>query len=474
MKSIRGKLVLTSTVTVFLPLYFLNRYAIDAFDRFTRKAQEEEMISHAMMLGEQYKVMVLGLGENGKGGLDADFRNMVRLSGPKLNSHFRILTPEGVVRADSASDDTARNPAELPEIAKAMQGNYGARHALTEDRRYMYYYVALPIRHNGELVAVVHVARHTGPIIKAIQRMTNNQRIAMVSALSVAMLASGVLALTLTRRLRLLTRASMEYARGDAAMDVRIRGRDEIGELARAVNHMTAEIEKRSRYNRDMVSTVMHELRAPLTAIKGACEVLDHGAADNPEARRKFLSNIVFETERMTRMVRQLGRLTKLDTEDLRGRKETVDYVETVRRITERLATAAPPGNAHIDVLLPDAPIPVRIIPDRIQQVIANLLENALRYTPADGEIEIEVAAGPGRCVTTTVRDTGCGIPEANIGRLFDRFFTTEPKDRVTAYGSGLGLAIARSIVENHQGSIRAESRPGEGAAFIFTLPMAE
>lgn len=475
MNSIRWKLILMSALLVLLPVYFLNHYAIDAFDRFTRKAQEEEMISHAMMLGEQYKVMVLGLGESGKGGLDADFRNMVRMSGPKLNSHFTILTPDGRVYAASGSNRIADGaPEQLPEIAKAMSGGYGARNALTEDREYMYYYVALPVLNGNELVAVVHVARNTGPIIKAIQRMTRNQRIAMVSALSAAMLASAVLALTLTRRLRRLTKATMAYARGNATMDLRIRGRDEIGELARAVNHMAAEIEKRSRYNRDLISTVMHELRAPLTAIKGACEILDQGAAANTKSRGKFLSNIAFEAERMTRMVRQLGELTRLDTEDLRGRKEAVDYVDTVRRIMERLAPAAHPGSAPISISLPGESIPVRLIPGRIQQVIANLLENAVRYTPADGRIEITVEPGPGRCVTTRVRDTGRGIADANIGRLFDRFFTTEPKDRAIAYGSGLGLAIAKSIVENHQGSIRAESRAGEGAEFIFTLPVVE
>jgi two-component system, OmpR family, sensor histidine kinase ChvG len=471
--SIRWKLVLTSALLVFLPVYFLNRYAIEAFDRFTREALEEEMISHAMMLGEQYKVLVLAARDDGA--LDDAFGDMVRLSGSRLKSQFTILTPDGRVHARSGTPHLADNDVKgLPEVARALGGRYGARNALTEDRQYMYYYIALPVVQDGKLVAVVHVARHTGPIIKAIKRMTQGQRLAMFSALGLAILASAVLALTLTRRLRLLTRASMDYARGDAAMDIRIRGRDEIGELARAFNHMTAEIEKRSRYNRDMISTVMHELRAPLTAIKGACEVLDQGAADNPEARRKFLSNIVFETDRMTRMVRQLGKLTELDTEDLRGKKQTVDYVETVRKIVERLVPAVPPGSAHIEVSLPDDAIAVRIFPDRIQQVIANLVENAVRYTPADGRIELAVEPGPARCVTTTVRDTGCGIAEANIGRLFDRFFTTEPKDRATAYGSGLGLAIARSIVENHQGSIRAESQAGAGAAFIFTLPVAE
>ncbi|MFH0878817.1 MAG: sensor histidine kinase, partial [Lentisphaerota bacterium] len=95
-------------------------------------------------------------------------------------------------------------------------------------------------------------------------------------------------------------------------------------------------------------------------------------------------------------------------------------------------------------------------------------------YTPSAGRVEIRIEQTAGRQIVTTVKDTGCGISPANLPRVFDRFFTTEPRNQVKDYGSGLGLSIAKSIVENHGGTIRAESRPGHGASFIFTLPAAE
>jgi signal transduction histidine kinase len=218
----------------------------------------------------------------------------------------------------------------------------------------------------------------------------------------------------------------------------------------------------------------MHELKMPITAIKGAAELLEQGAFAKEEARVKFLGNIRFEADRLARLVWELNELTKLDAEIPRAQKEKVDYGQWVREAVERYLPTLEAVHAEIRVDLPENPLWVRIVPGRIEQVIGNLLDNAVRYTPVAGRIEIQVTAGPDNTVVTTVRDTGCGIAAANLGKVFDRFFTTEPKDKPKDYGSGLGLAIAKSIVESHQGTIRVESLAGQGAAFFFTLPAVD
>ena len=120
--------------------------------------------------------------------------------------------------------------------------------------------------------------------------------------------------------------------------------------------------------------------------------------------------------------------------------------------------------------VIPETPIPVTILPGRIEQVIDNLIENAFRYTGPEGTVELIVKEDPDGSVITIVRDTGRGITPSNIDKIFDRFFTTEPRDREKPYGSGLGLAIARSIIENHGGTIWVESEPEVCATFSFTL----
>ena len=257
-------------------------------------------------------------------------------------------------------------------------------------------------------------------------------------------------------------------------LDVRVGGRDEIAELARALNHMAAELQRTNQYNREFISTVMHELKMPITAIKGAAELLEQGAFAKEEARVKFLGNIRFETERLARMVWELNELTKLDTEMPHASKEKTDYGRCVRDIVERFETTLDSPHATIRVVLPAKPVFARILPGRIEQVVGNLLDNAVRYTPASGLIEVTVEPGADSTVVTCVRDTGCGIAPSNLAKVFDRFFTTEPKDRPKDYGSGLGLAIAKSIVEHHQGSIAVESTLGQGATFSFRLPACE
>jgi signal transduction histidine kinase len=130
-------------------------------------------------------------------------------------------------------------------------------------------------------------------------------------------------------------------------------------------------------------------------------------------------------------------------------------------------------GCPELRAVLPDEPIYTAIVPGRIEQVLVNLVENATRYTPTDGHIEIRVEPGPAGMVTTRVQDSGSGISAPNLPKVFDRFFTTEPKDQRKSYGSGLGLAIAKSIVENHQGAMAVESEQGRGSTFSFTLPVA-
>lgn len=467
--SIRWKLIVTFFALVFLPVYALNRYAIRAFDRFTRNAQEQAMAREAAILGESYRALAA------QAGATEAIRHLLGRVADRIPGRLRLLGPDGALLADTAPDEPADLDADsAPELASALAGRYGARWYLTPDRRYVYYEIAVPVLNDdGSVLAVVHARRHTGQITLAIFRMIRDQRLALALALAVSLLVAVTLSLTLTRRLRRLTRAAAAYARGEPAPQVPVEGRDEIGELGRAVAQMTAEIEARNRYNREFVSTVVHELKTPLTAIRGAAEVLEDGAAADPAQRGRFLANIRFEVERILRMAGELAQVTRLETETAREPREPLNYPAVVREILDRLLPTLDEPHPAISVQAPEQPLRVRVNPARLEQVFANLLENALRYTPPEGRIEIRVEEGPGRSVTTTVRDNGRGIAPENLSRVFDRFFTTEPQDQIRDYGSGIGLSIVRSIVASHGGTIRAASAPGSGAAFIFTLPLA-
>ncbi len=473
MKSIRWKLILITFLLVFFPMYFLNRHTIESFDKFTSRAQEEEMITQALMLGEHYRAMMLD--GDGVKHLDREdaFADALRRYSDTVQSRLQILSSNGVVLFDSDPDPlVGADFSGRPEIANAMEGDhYKAAWRLGEKGKKLFYFVPLAIKQNGKVLAISYVSNHTSQITKAILIMKHDQQVSMIVALFFAAIVSAIFAYTITYRLRVLTKASMDCARGDKPLSIRIKGRDEIADLSVAVDHMAGEIEKRNRYNKEFLSTVMHELKTPVTAIRGAAEVLGEGGFEKVEIREKFISNIIYEANRLNRMIGELNEVTKLDVESLRGQKSRVNYCDYIRESLERLMPTFDQEHAEFSATIEDDVGDVMIVPGIIEQVISNLLENAFRYTPPAGKVTLAVSLLDKGTITTSVTDTGIGIPAAGLEKVFNRFYTTEPKDMPKDYGSGLGLAIARSIVENHQGRIWVDDSSGQGACLRFTLP---
>ncbi|HOO78215.1 MAG TPA: ATP-binding protein [bacterium] len=473
--SIRWKLIVAFLVVVIIPILLLRRHALDFFDRFTRGALEQEMVAYALIIGEQYRSMVLEAPPETRAEMEARFQRILSRCGPDILSRLRIIDREGTVRFDSHDDSTiGKDFSARPEVARALEGKYGSSCSLTDDRQFMYYYIAHPLLdREGNVLAVAMVSRHTNPIIQAIDRMKTDQSRALYAAAAAAVAVAVLLSFTITRRLRTLTRAAGKTAGTGTGAIPRIKGKDEIGALARSLETMTKELDRRNLYNRDFVSETLHELKTPLTSIIGAVELLEGRAGEESDSRRRFLSNIRHDAERMHRLVGELSRLTLLDTESMESARETVNYPDFLLGVLGRAEEAFERPRARIEVDITAEECPVDIVPGRMEQVILNLLENAFRYTPPEGTVTVSVSKNGREWVVTEVADTGSGIAAANLERVFDRFFTTVPRDRERGFGSGLGLAIARRIIEKHAGTIEVESAPGKGSVFRFRLPLA-
>ena len=288
---------------------------------------------------------------------------------------------------------------------------------------------------------------------------------AALGAAAVALLFVQLLARGLTAPLREMARASRRMARGDYAVRVNDTANDEVGELARAFNAMAAELAETDRQRRDLVANVSHELRTPLTALRAKLEnVADGIEPADPETVRTMLA----QTERLGRLVRQL-----LDLSRLESQAEPFDRRPfAVRGVLEQAAAEA---RLHSSVsLVVEAAPDVRASgdPERIHQVVANLVENAVRHSPPDGTVTLRAAAGGDR-VRVEVEDEGPGIAPGEADRIFERFYRADAARSERDGGAGLGLAIARWIVDLHGGSIRAENGDGGGARMVVELPAA-
>ncbi len=287
---------------------------------------------------------------------------------------------------------------------------------------------------------------------------------------------AGVVAIALTfffsRRIlapvEALAASARALARGDFSQRVEVRSRDEVAELARTFNSMAQELAATEEIRRSLVADVAHELRTPLSNIRGYLEAIRDGLvnADPPT-----LDSIHEEVILLTRLIDDLQELALAESGQLTLHVRPCDLSDLARKAMSALQPQAEAKGIDL-VLRADAAVTAQADPERIGQVLRNLLANALNYTQPGGSIRVAVAER-GDQAEVRVEDSGLGIPEEELPYVFERFYRVDKsRSRVTG-GVGLGLTIARRLVEAHGGSIAVESQVGKGSTFTFSLPAA-
>jgi len=249
-------------------------------------------------------------------------------------------------------------------------------------------------------------------------------------------------------------------AAGDRRQRLKLERRDEIGELARTFDTMARRLDERARYVAELSANISHEFKSPLTSIRGAAELLREGAADDPDARQRFLGNILTDAKRLDRLVTRLLELSRVEADP--APMEVLDYQALVRE-------AAQGARDDVPVVL-DYRASHRRLRGRgahLTSVLGNLIDNAQQHAEADTEVAIRVVDGPEGCIRTSVHNVGPPIREAKLERIWDRFFTT----RADQGGTGLGLPIVDAVVRAHGGTVAVRSTAEDGTHFSVELP---
>lgn len=300
-----------------------------------------------------------------------------------------------------------------------------------------------------------------------LSQMNRSLVLGALGGVAIAVILGVFLAQTLTRPLKELTKASRAVAGGDLQQKVLVRSQDELGELAAAFNQMNADLENAQTLRRQMTADIAHELRTPLSVILAHTEAIRDGVMP---ANDEVLGVIRDETSRLNTLVEDLRTLSLAETGELQVIPRPVNPVELLEKAVSAQMLRAQQRDITLEVIAaPNIP-EINADPDRMAQVLGNLLNNALRYTPAGGRIVLS-AEMIENGVRLSVQDNGPGVAAEEIPRLFHRFYRVDKSRQRDKGGSGLGLAIAKSIVEQHGGKISAESGPGEGMKFIIELP---
>ena len=291
---------------------------------------------------------------------------------------------------------------------------------------------------------------------------------AAVAAILVVVLGGALLAGRAFRRMAVpvgdVMAALGRVADGDTSTRVKERGPQEMRTLTRAFNAMAERLQRQEDQRRGLLTDISHELRTPLSVLQGNLEGMLDGVYPRDDAH---LSLILEETQVLARLTEDLRTLTLAETLGLELAKTATDLPAIAREAIASFQAQADAAGVTLQLQAGPGLPPAEVDPERVRQVLSNLLANAMRYTPAGGAVRVRCSRGDAEDIVLSVEDTGAGIPAEELPQIFDRFYKS--KD---SRGTGLGLAIAKSLVRAHGGEISAHSVPGEGTTIRFTLPL--
>ena len=472
--SIRTRLLASFLAVALVAAAGLSYYFLTQIEAYGLRKLEERLGAETRTSAALLAALYEESARNSAAGLPASrVSRALKDASSDTSSRLRVVGSDGTVIADSGTPSSVGSSfRERPEIARALGGAYGAATRKTDLGR-VALYVAWPITANGKVVGATYASSTTFSILTLLYDYRRQLALLIVGYVIVALLVAEALGRWLTRPLRKLETGAAALA-SDHSVRVEPEGPREIRALAEAFNQLARDIEtstgvlyEEERRKSRFVSDVSHELRTPLTAIRGAAEtLLEEGVTE--EDRRRFLSRIVNESDRLARLANDLLTLQRIEGAtgelplgpvDLRRVSalavESLEHVASERGVAVTLSGSAP-------TVLGDR--------DRLQQVIANLVDNATRMSPSGGRVDVRLSEEGGRAVVV-VSDQGPGIPTEDLPRLFDRFFRSEMSRTRATGGAGLGLAIVKAIVDGHGGEIEARNLPGGGAQFTMRFP---
>jgi signal transduction histidine kinase len=288
-------------------------------------------------------------------------------------------------------------------------------------------------------------------------------------AVAIAILLTFLLSRRILSPVKALTSAARQLGKGDFSRRVDYAGKGELGELASSFNSMADNLERLERLRRNMVADVAHELRTPLSNLKGYLEAISDGVVQADETTIRSLNE---EATSLSHLVEDLQELSLADAGDIKINPQPEDTCKLIKEVVTVTQAKANAKGLSLSCDLPDAISPVNIDIYRIKQVLNNLLSNAIAHTGKDGRITV-MAWEQDDKVYISVSDTGEGIPPEHLPMIFERFYRVDKSRTRATGGSGLGLTIAKRLVEAHGGTIQVKSEVGKGSTFTFTLPVS-
>jgi signal transduction histidine kinase len=467
--SIFRRLIVTYIGIMLLTILILMVFMSRLFSSAVYSQRADSLLERAQQVVELY-----GEAQEGSLGRAAVARVVVHMARTEqinavvVDRNGKVMLPRLADQRNLPRDFIAET---LPEVLEGE--NVRNIPPVSLRQRVSFLTVGTPLTLNGEAVGAVY----TSTPVRVIRQVPQPVRRVMWIVIGCISLVAAVVIYFVSRRiadpLEEISEGALAIAEGNFDERVPVTGNDELAVVARSFNHMASQLQKLEELRRDFIANVSHELRTPLTSLKGFVQGLRDGTIP-AQQRERYLGMVLQELNRLNRLISELLELASLDAGSLELQTEPRNAFELTRRSLVKLEPLLTKKKLDARVEFPEEPGTALLDVDRFDQIMQNLLSNAVQHTPEGGTIELNGALRESE-VEVTVSDSGQGIPDEALPHIWDRFYKAD-RARVSGddnegSGTGLGLTITKQLVEAHGGSIRVESTAGEGATFVLTFP---
>jgi two-component system, OmpR family, phosphate regulon sensor histidine kinase PhoR len=404
------------------------------------------------------------------------------------NLRLTLIDKKGIVlfesNLESAQMQLMENHLSRPEIQGAMQNGTGTdtRHSATLNIDMLYYAkkITYPFPEDNPFhdAFIFRVGIPLTQINVAMDEIQTNVIIASIIVLIIVVSLSFILSRKLAAPLQEMDLIAAEIRRGNLDMRMPIYSNDEIGKLGETLNSMIeklnediVKLKKLERVRTEFLGNVSHELRTPIFAVQGMLETLEQGAIDDKEVSKEFIERALANTKRLNSLLSDLIEISRIETGDMKMSFRYFALDEFLHSIISDMTPAAEQKKITLHYERQERKIDVYGDRERLKQVMINLIDNALKYTPSGGSVAITYQADDSTAIIS-VKDTGVGISSEHLPRIFERFYRVDRERSRDAGGTGLGLAIVKHIVEAHGSKVEVQSDAGKGSTFSFALKL--
>lgn len=462
--SLRNKFAASHTLPILLLMPLLSLYLLFTLEDFFTQNLLQQLTFQANLVRQLVQRDPLAVMSSD------DAQNALAELAGLTDARLLILDGTGTILASTRTEDRDRLGTiyDHPSVRQALQGEnaQGVGPGFFTDVAY----VVLPLRSGEAITGALRLSYSVNDLRVEVNQL---QLLVLGGVLLTALLALGVglgLATTITRPLSQLAASARQIAQGNYSVRTPAPRRDEIGSLEQSFNAMALRLEELEHTRHRQLAAITHELGRPLTGMRAAVETLQDGADAQPEARMFLLAGVVQELGRMQRLVEILQRVQKRTLRPMALQREYIAPARMIRATVSNFEALANQSGITLATEIPSDLPRIYADQDRLIQVLTNLLDNAIKFTPSGGRITVSSGTVPEH-IWVTVRDTGIGIAPSETPNLFQEFYQGGSVNQAERQGMGLGLTISREIIRAHGGTIQVESEPGEGARFTFTLP---